>query len=279
MRSTASAAFHALHHAGEPLLLPNAWDYASAAALVAAGFTAVGTTSLGVAAAHGIPDAEGLARDETVALARRLGRLPCLVTVDIEAGFSEDPDEVARLAAELAAAGAVGVNLEDGHSGGTLADPSRQERLISAVKREAPDLFLNARIDTHWLGVDNSPPLAGTLARAERYLAAGADGIFVPGLADDDLIGALVAAVAAPVNILYMPGRHSVDRLAALGVRRVSTGSLLFRAAVHAAVTTAQAIRSGAPIPADPQSYAEIQQLISGERWHRQSDSTIGATR
>jgi len=269
-----STTFRALHQAEKPLLLPNAWDYASAAALVSAGFTAIGTTSLGVAAAHGIPDAEGLAKDETIALARRLGRLSCLVTVDIEAGFSEDPDEVARLAAELAAAGAVGVNLEDGRfrgggrvgragSGGMLAAPARQERLISAVKKGAPDLFLNARIDTHWLGVDNSPPLAGTLARAERYLAAGADGIFVPGLAADDHIGALVAEVAAPVNILFLPGRHSVDRLAALGVRRISTGSLLFRSAVHAAVTTAQAIRDGAPIPAEPPSYAEIQRLIS----------------
>lgn len=76
--------FHALHHADRPLLLPNAWDFASAAALAAAGFAAIGTTSLGVAAANGLPDAAGLARDETVALARRLVRLPCPVTVDIE---------------------------------------------------------------------------------------------------------------------------------------------------------------------------------------------------
>ncbi|MQA86044.1 MAG: isocitrate lyase/phosphoenolpyruvate mutase family protein [Streptosporangiales bacterium] len=256
-------AFHALHHADRPLVLPNAWDYASAAALAAAGFAAIGTTSLGVAAAHGLPDAEGWARAETLALTRRLGRLPCLVTVDVEAGFSDDPAEVADLAAELTAAGAVGINLEDGRPGGTLADPARQAELISAVKTRAPGLFVNARVDAHWLAAEDSPPLGGTLARAERYVAAGADGIFVPGLADDEHIGALVAAVAAPVNILYLPRRHTLRRLTDLGVRRVSTGSLLFRAAVHAAVTVAQAIRDDQPVPGEIPGYAEIQRLVA----------------
>ncbi len=261
MMAEATAAFRALHHADQPLLLPNAWDYASAAALAAAGFAAIGTTSLGVAAAHGLPDAQGQGREETVTLARRLGRLSCLVTVDVEAGFSDDPAEVADLAAKLAATGAVGINLEDGRPGGKLADTGRQADLISAVKTRVPDLFLNARIDTHWLA-DDPPPLAHTLARAERYLGAGADGIFVPGL-DEEHIGALVTAVPAPVNILYSRG-HTLDRLTELGVRRISTGSLLFRAALHAAVTTAQAIRKDEPIRDDVPSYAETQRLING---------------
>lgn len=124
MTAEFAAAFRALHQAGAPLLLPNAWDYASAAALAAAGFAVVGTTSLGVAAAHGLRDAEGWARSETLALARRLGGLPCLVTVDIEAGFSDGPGEVADLAAELSAAGSVGVNLEDGRPGGASPTPA-----------------------------------------------------------------------------------------------------------------------------------------------------------
>jgi 2-methylisocitrate lyase-like PEP mutase family enzyme len=122
MNSVRAAAFHALHQGDRPLLLPNAWDYASAAALAEAGFAAIGTTSLGVAAANGLPDGKGVTRAETLALARRLRRLPCPVTVDVEGGFSDDPAEVADLAEEVAAAGAVGVNLEDGHADDAVAE-------------------------------------------------------------------------------------------------------------------------------------------------------------
>ncbi|WP_158887079.1 isocitrate lyase/PEP mutase family protein [Amycolatopsis anabasis] len=251
--------FRALHHGEKPLLLPNAWDFVSAAALVAHGFPAIATTSLGVAAAGGVPDGEGLARDETVALAHRLARLGCLFSLDIEAGFSADPAEVGDLAAELAGLGAAGINLEDGRPGGTLADPGRQAELIAAVRSRAPDLFVNARVDTYWLG-EGDP--GTTLTRAERYLAAGADGIFVPGVADERDIRVFVTEIPAPLNVLFLPGRHTAGRLAELGVRRVSTGSLLFRASVHAAVTAAAAFRDGAPVPADIPSYAEIQRLI-----------------
>lgn len=260
---TTTAEFHALHHAGTPLLLPNAWDYASAAVLADAGFAAVGTTSLGVAVAHGLPDAHGVARDQTLALARLLGRLPCPVTVDIEAGFSQDPAEVADLARALHAAGAAGVNLEDGRADGTLADPDQQRALLAAVKHGAPDLFLNARIDTYWLGVQDPPPLPETLARAEVYLEAGADGVFVPGAADAALVRTLVERIPAPLNILFQPGRHTVQELADLGVRRVSTGSLLFRGALHATVQTALAVRDGNPVPAGIPAYADIQQLTA----------------
>ncbi|MGW1374785.1 isocitrate lyase/PEP mutase family protein [Streptomyces sp. NPDC002446] len=244
--------FHALHHADQPLLLPNAWDVASAVALAADGYAAIGTTSLGVAAAHGYPDGRGMAeaRDATLALALRLnGRLACPYTVDIENGFGGDPAQVAELAGELAEAGAAGINLEDGLPGGAgLQDPARQAELISAAKERAPGLFLNARIDTHWL-VDAPPPLSVTLARAESYLAAGADGVFVPGVVADDDVAALVAGVPAPVNILFAPGRHTVSRLAELGVRRISTGSLLFRTALQAALGAADAIRTERELP------------------------------
>jgi 2-methylisocitrate lyase-like PEP mutase family enzyme len=257
----AFAAFRDLHRPGDPLLLPNAWDFASAAALVDAGFPAIGTTSLGVAAAYGVPDGRGAARAETVAIATRLGRLPCLLTVDIEGGFSDDPAEVAALAEEVAAAGAVGVNLEDGQSGGTLARPDHHARLITAVKTRVPYLFVNARTDVAWLALDKPPAIAEILARARAYRDAGADGIFVPGLAADADVTAVAAGVDVPLNVLFMAGRHTFARLGELGVARVSSGSLLFRVALGATVAAARAVATGGTLPADVPTYAEANGL------------------
>ncbi|WP_274915183.1 isocitrate lyase/PEP mutase family protein [Streptomyces sp. WZ-12] len=262
-----SAAFHALHQApGRPLLLPNAWDSASAAALADAGHPAIGTTSLGIAAAHGRPDGLGLAevRDATLALARRLaGRLPCPYTVDIEGGYGGGPAHVADLAAELASYGAAGINVEDGlPGGGGLQEAARQAELIAAVKERTPGLFVNARVDTHWL-VDAPPPLSVALARAETYLAAGADGVFVPGVTAAADIATLVDGIPAPLNILFAPGRHTVRELADLGVRRISTGSLLFRTALGAACAAADAIRAGTAPAGDALGYAQVQRLAT----------------
>ncbi|WP_190078935.1 isocitrate lyase/PEP mutase family protein [Streptomyces longisporoflavus] len=247
--------FRALHRTGEPLLLPNAWDHASAAALAEGGFPAIGTTSLGVAAAAGKADATGGTRQETLRLARGLARLPALITVDIEGGLSERPDEVAALAAELVRAGVVGVNIEDGRPDGTLADTAVQCELIRAVKETCPDLFVNARTDTYWLRAGGAEE---TERRAAAYQQAGADGLFVPGLQDGKAIAELVGGVIdVPLNILYAPGALSYRRLAELGVRRVSSGSLLFRAALHAAVGAAHSIGRGGDVPDDLPSYAD----------------------
>ncbi|WP_440901673.1 isocitrate lyase/PEP mutase family protein [Actinosynnema sp.] len=242
-------AFHRLHHADTPLLLPNAWDSASATALAEAGFAAVGTTSLGVAAAAGLPAAEGRAKAETLALAARITHLPVPVTVDVEAGFGADP---ADLAAELHALGVAGVNVEDGR-GDHLADPAEQADLIRRAKAAAPALFVNARVDCHWLGIDR----ASALDRALRYADAGADGVFLPGLADPAGIERAVAALPVPLNLL---AQLDFRTLADLGVKRVSTGSLLFRAALGAAVATAEAFRDGLPTPEVP-SYERVQAL------------------
>jgi 2-methylisocitrate lyase-like PEP mutase family enzyme len=258
------AAFRRLHHADRPLFLPNVWDYASAAALTSDGYPAVGTTSLGVAAAAGKPDAASSTLDETVTLARALNRLPTLLTVDIEGGFSDDPREVAALVAELAALGVVGVNLEDGRTDGTLSDPALHSAKIAAIKQRVPGLFVNARTDTFWLADETERSrLDDTIRRAAVYLAAGADGIFVPGAADADTITALVADIDAPLNVLHLPGRHTLGQLAALGVARVSTGSLLFRVALGAAIRAADAIRRGdSNDGSTPPSYADVQKLI-----------------
>ncbi|MFJ2196791.1 isocitrate lyase/phosphoenolpyruvate mutase family protein [Streptomyces violaceusniger] len=263
-------AFRRLHHGERPLLLPNAWDHASAAALVRRGFPAIGTTSLGVAAAAGLPDATGAARDETLALARGIARLPALVSVDIEGGFGERPEEVAALAAELDRAGVVGVNIEDGRPDGTLAPLARQCAVLAAVKERVPRLFVNARTDTHWLaaiGGATPPSLSTTAERIEAYVQAGADAIFVPALTDEQDIGALADDLGeTPLNILFTPGRHTYGRLAELGVRRISCGSLLFRAALDRAVELAWTIaHPDAPAPAHQAaglpSYTEAQSL------------------
>jgi 2-methylisocitrate lyase-like PEP mutase family enzyme len=249
-RIAKNMAFRAMHHQDEPLVLPNAWDHASAAALHAAGFHAIGTTSLGVAAAHNIPDGMGRAGAQAIALARMLADLPCPVTADLESGFGATAQELAELVAEL---GVAGVNLEDGRPHG-LAAPEEQAELITAVKERAPGVFLNARVDTHWQGV----ALGETVERAKRYVDAGADGIFVPGVTEPRDIEAL--ASLAPLNVLAQ--QRTPEELGSLGVKRISTGSLLFRAALHHAVATAQAVRDGGAVP-EAFSYAEVQALIS----------------
>jgi 2-methylisocitrate lyase-like PEP mutase family enzyme len=253
-------AFARLHDqaAATPLLLPNAWDYASAAALAAQGFQAIGTTSLGVAAADGLPDGAGATAEATLALARRLGRGSFLFTVDAEGGFSDDPEEVTELARRLHEAGAAGINLEDGRPDGSLAPVELHAAKIAAVKAAVPALFVNARTDTHWLGRQEEE----TAARLAAYEQAGADGVFVPGLSDPDGIAALTAALVVPLNILYAPAGPTLAELAGLGVRRVSLGSLLYRSALAAAVTTATAIREGRrPPDLRALSYAEVQAL------------------
>lgn len=261
-------AFAALHHGDTPLLLPNAWDHASAVALAAQGFAAVGTTSLGVAAAAGLPDGAAATRDATLNLALALGSGPFLLSVDAEGGFSDDPDEVAGVARELAAVGAVGINLEDGRPDGTLAPVELQAAKIAAVKSALPGLFVNARTDTHWLGGDGGDGDDGggdvddTSRRLDAYQQAGADGVFVPGLSEPSRITALLKTLDVPLNILYSPTGPTVPALADLGVRRISLGSLLYRRALGAAVETAALIREGRSVEGPAPTYGEVQALV-----------------
>ncbi|MER5863155.1 isocitrate lyase/phosphoenolpyruvate mutase family protein [Kitasatospora sp. NPDC002040] len=253
-RRTAMTGFAALHRAAAPLLLPNAWDHASAALFAAQGFPAIGTTSLGVAATAGLPDGTGATRDETVRLARRLGGGPFLLSVDVEGGFSEDPDEVAGLARELAAAGAVGINLEDGRADGSLAPVGLHAAKIAAVKDAVPELFVNARTDTYWLDGDRS----ATADRLDAYQRAGADGVFVPGLTDPAQIAAVLKGIDVPLNVLYSPAGPALAQLAELGVGRVSLGSLLYRAALGAALEALGEIGAGRPVRAGAPSYQRV---------------------
>jgi 2-methylisocitrate lyase-like PEP mutase family enzyme len=254
--------FHELHHGDLPLLLPNAWDVPSALAFLDAGFAAVGTTSFGVASGIGRPDGGRSTRDTNLALARALARLPCHVSMDIEDGYADEPERVADYVAELDVAG---INIEDS-SAERLIPPEAHAAKVAAIKDRGPDLFVNARVDTYWLGEDAT--VEATLARAARYVEAGADGIFVPGAADPAVLRALTGQIPVPVNVLVIPAL-SLAELAELGVRRVSTGSLPYRAAMHAATEVAVAVRDGRPVP-DASPYADLQaRLVHYERTAR----------
>ncbi|GII59039.1 hypothetical protein Pth03_74280 [Planotetraspora thailandica] len=246
--------FRELHHGDRPLVLPNAWDVGSALAFLDAGFAAIGTTSFGVASSLGRPDGGRSTREANLSLARALSRLPCHVSVDVEDGYADEPDQVAAYVAEL---GVAGINIEDS-TGERLISPDAHAAKVAAIKARCPGLFVNARVDTYWLGQDAT--VEATLERAARYVQAGADGVFVPGASEPSVLRALAGAVVAPLNVLAIPGL-SIGELAELGVRRVSTGSLPYRAAIDAAAEAAGAVRDGRAVPgATP--YARMQERL-----------------
>jgi 2-methylisocitrate lyase-like PEP mutase family enzyme len=252
------ATFHDLHHSDAPLVLPNAWDVGSALAFVEAGFPAIGTTSFGVAASLGLPDGGGTTKSATVALAARLSRLPVPITTDIEDGYSDDPTEVAEFVAELADSGIAGINIEDSKDG-QLVDPAMLAAKVAAIKRRTPDMFVNARVDNYWF--NEHATVETVLARAGAYRDAGADGIFVPGMTGPEDIRSITAGIGLPVNVLAHPSL-TVAQLGELGVKRVSSGSLPYRAAVDAAVNVASALRDGKPTPAAT-SYWDMQSRLT----------------
>jgi 2-methylisocitrate lyase-like PEP mutase family enzyme len=227
--------FRSLHVAGSPLVLVTAWDAASARIIEEAGALAVATTSAGAAWSLGVPDGEVLGREQAVAVAALVAAAVSVpVTVDIESGYGRAPEDVGDTVAGVLAAGAVGVNIEDARHDGVEALRNLDDQCARlAAARTAADragiaLYINARIDTYLRRVGG---VAETAERAAAYLAAGVDGIFVPGVADPGVIAQLVAAIPAPLNIMVGPGAPTVPELAKVGVARVSLGRSVARAA------------------------------------------------
>ena len=262
---TNAAQFRSLHDPADPIVLVNAWDAASARVVAAAGARAVATTSAGVAWTLGMPDGDVLTRDAMLAHLRRVvAAVDVPVTADIESGFGASPDEVAETLRGVVAAGAVGVNLEDTARGArpALREVADQVARIGAARAAAPDVYINARIDTYLRGAGD---LDGTVARAHAYLDAGASGIFVPGVVDADTIGKLAAAIPAPLNILVEPGAPTVAELGELGVARVSLGSWVAEAAYAVARRAAEeAFTAGTYTSLDGAlDYSELNRLMS----------------
>ncbi|MBO8191545.1 isocitrate lyase/phosphoenolpyruvate mutase family protein [Streptomyces oryzae] len=235
--------FRSLHTPGEPLALANAWDVASARVIEAAGAPAIATTSAGVAWSLGSPDGDALARERALDLISRIAAAVAVpVTADIEGGYGQGAADVAETVNGVLAAGAVGVNIEDG----TRPSEELARRLAAArqtADRAGVDFFLNARIDTYLRALGDPDPdvrLQDTLDRARTYVDAGADGVFVPGVTDSATIKALAGDIAVPLNVMARPGAPTVAELGALGVARVSLGSGVAQAAYAAARRAAQ---------------------------------------
>jgi 2-methylisocitrate lyase-like PEP mutase family enzyme len=215
-----------LHGGADLLVLPNAWDAASARAVAEAGFPAVATSSGAVARTLGWEDGEAMPADEAFAAVARIARaVDVPVTADVEGGYGLPPAEVAE---RLLAAGAVGCNFEDtDHRGdGVLVDAELQaERIAALCAAAGSGLVVNARVDTYVNGLHDFDE---TVRRARLYLEAGADCVFPIMLADEAAIAELVRTLQAPVNVFVRPGAPSLSRLAELGVRRASFGSRFF---------------------------------------------------
>ena len=243
-----SEAFRKLHYGPDILILPNAWDAASARLLAAAGFPAIATTSAGIAFARGYPDGERIGREEMLRdVARIVENVDVPVTADLEAGYGPDAEDVAETMRQAIKAGAAGLNLEDSSHDPDkpLFEAARAAERVAAARAAAAaagvPVVINARTDGYILGFERNEELfADTVSRANAYLAAGADCIFVPAVSDAETIGRLAADIDGPINILAGPGSPPLSELQALGVARVSIGSSLARAAYTVARRAAE---------------------------------------
>ncbi|MEZ5681920.1 MAG: isocitrate lyase/phosphoenolpyruvate mutase family protein [Erythrobacter sp.] len=225
--SDKTAAFTALHVPGNPLVLYNIWDAGSARAVAEAGAKAIATGSYGVAEAQGFHDGETLPIEIVLENLRRILSVTDLpVTIDMEAGYGDTPEEVGVSVGKAFALGAVGINMEDRMPGETELLPISvaAQRYAAAA---STGIHVNARTDVY-RGKDpadySQALIDDTLERASAYAAAGTKSLFVPFLGDHETISAICEASPLPVNILWAPGRGTVAELAELGVARISYG-------------------------------------------------------
>ena len=252
--------FRELHQADRVLVLPNAWDVITARVVEHAGAKAIATSSAAVAWANGAADGDRLPTSTlltAVSAIRRAVRVP--LTIDLEGGYAKEPDAITDLVESVVALGVDGINLEDG--GGA---PDVLAAKIAVVRRIAGDrpFFVNARTDVYLRrlgGVDE------TLARGRLYREAGADGLFVPGLAAPDDIRAVAAGCGLPRNVMLLPSLPDTTTLHALGVRRLSAGTAIVQAALGLVRRAAEELLATGQSPrlyADPLSYADGNALV-----------------
>lgn len=229
--------FAELHHQDTPLLIANVWDAASAITAHQAGYQALGTSSAAIAAMLGYEDGEAMSFDELLYIVTRIRSVSNLpLSVDVEAGFGSNADEIAGHLMRLAQRGVVGINLEDSkvingvrRLDDALAFSSTLQEIRARLNAENVHLFLNIRTDTYLLHHEQA--LQETLLRGRLYKAAGADGIFVPCLTSEQEIEMIAKALNLPLNVMCMPDLPPFGRLKNAGVSRISMGK-----AVHSAI-------------------------------------------
>lgn len=248
-------AFHQLHAGTEPLVLPNAWDAASARVIENAGAPAIATSSAAMAWTLGYPDGEQMTLEDLLTSCRRIADAVSVpLTVDIERGYGNDAEECGDLVGALLQLGVVGINIEDGKDPitGQLADAHVLAQRIACIRAVAEHrgvpLFINARTDTYLTaGLSGEARFEETRKRAMTYVEAGANGIFVPGLADADEIKRLAALLPVPLNIYVgYPGAPDAATLRDLGVRRISLGCGTMQAVLaHLARIAEEALKGG----------------------------------
>jgi 2-methylisocitrate lyase-like PEP mutase family enzyme len=239
--------FRDLHQDPALLVLPNAWDAGTARLIESMGAKAIATTSAGLAWSRGYPDGNALPNDQLIGAARDIARVIRVpLTVDIEAGYSDDPRAVAELVVRILDIGAVGINIEDGTASADLLC-----KKIAAVRgnaaRSGVDLFINARTDVYLQGIaSGDAAIDEVIHRALRYCAAGCDGLFVPGLSSGDAMAAIAQATEPmPLNVMALPSLPSMDALRKHGVRRLSAGSAIAQAALGCTSRLAAGLLAG----------------------------------
>ena len=230
-RKEKGAIFQQLHKS-KTLVLPNAWDAASAKIVEMAGAAAIGTTSAGVSWSRGTQDGESLNRNAMIRSIEEIVAVTSLpVTADVESGYgNRQPEDVADTVRAVVEAGAVGINLEDtpGVEGHPILEPGEQAARIRKAREAGGEIFINARIDVYLANIgDPETRFDAVVDRAATYLEAGADGIFVPGLTDLQTIRALSRAIEAPLNVMAGRGSASISELQQAGVARISLGPVL----------------------------------------------------
>ncbi|MEO3859293.1 isocitrate lyase/phosphoenolpyruvate mutase family protein [Acrocarpospora sp. B8E8] len=240
MPNAQTATLRDLHKPGDPLILPNVWDVASATIVAEAGYPALATASASISAMLGYSDHEGAPVEEMLDIAARIIRAVNVpVTVDAEAGYGLPPEELLQ---RLTAIGAAGFNYEEtDHQTGGIHDIDTQASRITALRAANADLVINARIDLFLTG---TPSVEEVAERGRRYLEAGADCIFPILAPSEEVIAELVKAIPGPINVTFLPGMN-LSRLAALGVARVSFGPMTYLTALDALKSMATRIQSG----------------------------------
>lgn len=226
--------FKELHQQKAPLLLCNVWDVPSAKVAERLKFQAIATSSGAIASMLGYEDGEQMSFTELLYIVRRIShnvKLP--LSVDLETGYSKDPERVATYIEQLVNSGVVGVNIEDSilgkerRLGESFEFANFLKAIRSALKRKDIDLFINVRTDSFLLGIENA--LEETLVRIEKYTNAGADGIFIPFIVEENDIKAVVEASSIPVNVIAMSNLPSLAALEEIGVKRISMGGFVQR--------------------------------------------------